>query len=104
MILFFILALLDIYILCSMRTTAAVPTIDAPAAAAASAAASGDKYIVYGSMGCGWTRKQIDLMKEKGLPYEYVDCPKNGGCPPEVKAFPTIKHPNGKMTTGFNNL
>jgi len=98
MILFFLLALADLYILCTTRAAAAA------AAAAPTAAAAGDKYIIYGSMGCGWTRKQIDVMKEKNLAYEFIDCPKEGGCPPEVKAFPTIKHPDGKMTTGFNTL
>tara|TARA_B100000287_G_scaffold404363_1_gene426961 strand:- start:17831 stop:18118 length:288 start_codon:yes stop_codon:yes gene_type:complete len=95
MILFFLLALVNIYILLCLYKTPA-PT--------ASAAEAKDKYIIYGSMGCGWTRKQIDVMKEKKLAYEYVDCQKDGGCPPDVKAFPTIRHPDGKMTTGFNSL
>lgn len=29
---------------------------------------------VYGSMGCGWTRKQIDELKKNGVPYEFLDC------------------------------
>jgi hypothetical protein len=94
MIALIILLLIDAYILCAMSKTAAV---------GAGAAAPGD-YVVYGTMGCGWTRKQLDVMKEKNISYEFVDCSKKGTCPPGVKAYPTIKHPDGKMTTGFNTL
>ena len=89
MIALIILLLLDAYILCSMKNT--TPT------------KNGD-YVVYGTMGCGWTRKQIDVMKEKKISYDFVDCSKKGSCPNGVKAYPTIKHPDGKMTTGFNTL
>lgn len=106
MILFFLLALLDIYIVCSMRTAApAIAPTPVPVAEAVGSEKGGNgKYIIYGTMGCGWTRKQVDVMKEKNLPYEFVDCPNGGACPPDVKAFPTIKHPDGKVTVGFNNL
>jgi hypothetical protein len=94
MIALIILLLIDAYILCSMSKTVAVGV---------GAVAPGD-YVVYGTMGCGWTRKQLDLMKEKNISHEFVDCSKKGSCPPGVKAYPTIKHPDGKMTTGFNTL
>ena len=97
MIALIILLLIDAYILCSMKTTAACGS------GAGAGAAAGD-YVVYGTMGCGWTRKQLDVMKAKGIAHEFADCSKNGACPPGVKAYPTIKHPDGKMTTGFNNL
>ena len=88
MIAFIALLLVNLYILFTM-TSKPVP---------------GGTYVVYGTMGCGWTRKQIDVMKAKGIAYEFVDCSKAGACPADVKAFPTIKHPDGTMTTGFNNL
>jgi hypothetical protein len=91
MIALIILLLIDAYILCSMSKTAIATT------------GAGD-YVVYGTMGCGWTRKQLDVMKEKKISYEFVDCSKKGECPKGVKAYPTIKHPDGKMTTGFNTL
>lgn len=43
---------------------------------------------VYGSMGCPWTVKQIDYLKEKGKKYEFVDCA-SGNCPSFVSGFPT---------------
>jgi len=90
---FITLLLIDLYILWTMR-----------AATAAAPASSGDAdYVVYGTMGCGWTRKQLDVMKEKKLSYEFVDCSK-GACPADVKAYPTLKHPDGNITVGFNTL
>jgi hypothetical protein len=92
MIALIILLLIDAYILCSMKN------------ATTTAAKKNGDYIVYGTMGCGWTRKQLDVMKEKNISHEFVDCSKKGTCPAGVKAYPTIKHPNGDMTTGFNTL
>lgn len=86
---FIALLLLNLYILFTMPPK---PSI------------SGGTYIVYGTMGCGWTRKQLDVMKAKGIAHEFVDCSKKGECPAEVKAYPTIKHPDGTVTTGFSNL
>ena len=86
---FIILLLIDLYILWTMRA-APSPSGDAD-------------YVVYGTMGCGWTRKQLDVMKEKKLSYEFVDCSK-GACPADVKAYPTLKHPDGTVTVGFNTL
>jgi len=88
MIAFIVLLLVNLYILFTLKK----PTV------------SGGTYTVYGTMGCGWTRKQLDVMKAKGIAYEFVDCSEKGSCPEGVKAYPTIKHPDGKMTTGFNNL
>jgi len=88
MIAFIALLLVNLYILFTMT----------------SKAVSGGTYVVYGTMGCGWTRKQLDVMKAKGIAHEFVDCSKADACPADVKAYPTIKHPDGTMTTGFNNL
>ena len=59
--------------------------------------------IVYGSMKCGWTRKQLEYNNEKGLSHVFVDCDKRK-CPPFVKGFPTIQTKDGKIHPGFTKL
>jgi len=59
-------------------------------------------WTVYGTMGCGWTRKQLDYMKKNGKAYTFVDCDKEE-CK-GMKAFPTIKHPNGDETVGYKEI
>lgn len=92
MIALIILVLLNLYLLYTLRTSPKTGGV------------SGGTYVVYGTMGCGWTRKQLDHMKAKGIAHEFVDCSEKGACPEGVRAYPTIKHPDGKMTTGFNTL
>jgi hypothetical protein len=60
------------------------------------------KWTVFGTMGCGWTRKQLDYMKKNSKSHEFVDCDK-GGCD-GMKAYPTIKHPNGEKTVGYKEV
>lgn len=62
----------------------------------------GKKWTVYGTMGCGWTRKQLDYMKKNGKEHTFVDCDKEG-CK-GMKAFPTLKHPNGETTVGYKEV
>lgn len=64
---------------------------------------SGGEWIVYGTMGCGWTRKQLDHLKENGVSYRFVECDK-GGCPADVKAYPTCQLPSGEMKVGFTSI
>lgn len=90
MIAYVLLLLVNLYLLYTLQTTPKVGV-------------SGGTYVVYGTMGCGWTRKQLDHMKAKGIAHEFVDCSK-GACPEGVSAYPTIKHPDGRMTTGFSTL
>ena len=40
---------------------------------------SAGKFTVYGTMGCGWTRKQLEYFKQSGKPFTFVDCDK-GDC------------------------
>ena len=61
--------------------------------------AQGEKWTVFGTMGCGWTRKQLDYMKKNGKDHTFVDCDKEE-CK-GMKAFPTLKHPNGETTVGY---
>jgi len=64
----------------------------------------GDKdWTVYGTMGCGWTRKQLDYMKNKGVSHSFVDCDKGGACP-GMDAFPTMMHKNGEKIVGFKEV
>lgn len=63
---------------------------------------SDKKWTVYGTMGCGWTRKQLEYMKTKGLPHTFVDCDKNECA--NMDAFPTTKLPNGKIVVGYKEF
>ena len=60
------------------------------------------KWTVYGTMGCGWTRKQLEYMDYKGIPYTFVDCDE-GTCG-DMEAFPTLVGPDGAKTVGFKQV
>ncbi len=60
------------------------------------------KWTVYGTMGCGWTRKQLYYMKKTGTPHTFIDCDKSG-CG-GIDAFPTLKSPNGKIIVGYTEV
>lgn len=62
----------------------------------------GADWTIYGSMSCGWTRKQIDHMKENGIPYKFVDCSKNK-CE-GINGFPTTIHKTGIRLDGYNEI
>jgi hypothetical protein len=62
----------------------------------------GEGWTVYGTMGCGWTRKQLDHMKNKSIPHVFVDCDKED-CG-KMDGFPTLKDPSGNMSTGFKEV
>jgi hypothetical protein len=63
----------------------------------------GKEWTVYGTMGCGWTRKQIDYMKEKKIPHVFMDCSK-GECEKDVKAYPTLVSPDGEKNVGYKEV
>ena len=65
-------------------------------------ASNGKRWTVYGTMGCGWTRKQLDYMKKNGKPHRFVDCDKKG-CP-GMEAFPTLVSPNGEKIVGYSEI
>jgi hypothetical protein len=56
---------------------------------------------VYGTNGCGWTRKQLEAMKDKNVQHTFIDCDKED-CG-DVQAFPTLVDPSGKKTVGFKD-
>lgn len=61
-------------------------------------------WTVYGSNGCGWTRKQLKNMDEKGITYTYVDCDEDGQQCTGMAGFPTLKDENGEITTGYKEF
>ena len=63
---------------------------------------NGEQWTVYGTMGCGWTRKQLDYMKKNGKSFKFVDCDKEG-CS-GMDAFPTLVSPNGEKTVGYSEI
>lgn len=58
---------------------------------------------IFGSMGCGWTKKQLDHCEKKKIPYMFVDCDSEK-CPGYVKGFPTMKTAEGDIIEGFREL
>jgi hypothetical protein len=67
-----------------------------------SSTGGGKKWTVFGTMGCGWTRKQLDYMKKNGKPHTFVDCDK-GDCG-DMDAFPTLQGPNGEELVGYSEI
>jgi len=59
----------------------------------------GSAWTVYGTNGCGWTRKQLAVMDKKNVPYKFVDCDKED-CK-GMDAFPTLVDSSGNQTVGF---
>ncbi len=57
----------------------------------------GEKVVIYGSIGCPYTVKQM----EKYPDHEFVDCTSQT-CPDFVTAYPTTKFPDGKIEVGFS--
>lgn len=57
---------------------------------------------VYGTMGCGWTRKQLEYFKDKGISHDFVDCDSED-CP-GMDAFPTTIDSSGEKTVGFKEF
>lgn len=58
--------------------------------------------IVYGSKTCPWCVKQEDYLKNKGIPYDFVEC-SQGGCPEFVKGFPTVMK-DGEILEGYSEI
>jgi len=67
-----------------------------------STSGDGKGWTVFGTMGCGWTVRQLEYMKKNDKPHTFVDCDK-GKCK-DMKAFPTLKHPNGEITVGYKEV
>ncbi len=72
------------------------------AVTASASFSNGEQWTVYGTMGCGWTRKQLDYMKANGKPFKFVDCEKEG-CS-GMEAFPTLVSTNGEKIVGYSEM
>jgi hypothetical protein len=90
-----LLILVDLYILSQTGKRRVDVTLSA-------AVSNGEEWTVYGTMGCGWTRKQLEYMEKNGKPFKFVDCEKEG-CS-GMEAFPTIIHPTGEKTVGYSEI
>lgn len=61
-------------------------------------------YTVYGTMKCGWTRKQLDYLKSKGIKYTFVDCESNPEKCKGMKGYPVVQFPSGEKKVGFQEV
>lgn len=89
---FLLLLIIDIMILLRLKNGDSVK----------SPVSDGKQWTVYGTMGCGWTRKQLDYMKKNGKSFKFVDCEKEG-CS-NMDAFPTIVSPEGEKIVGYTEM
>lgn len=90
-----LLILIDLWILSQTGKRRVDVTVSA-------SVSNGEQWTVYGTMGCGWTRKQLAYMKENGKPFKFVDCEKEG-CS-GMDAFPTLVSPNGEKIVGYSEI
>jgi hypothetical protein len=63
---------------------------------------SSNGWTVYGTQGCGWTKKQLKEMDDKGIPYTYVDCKKEK-CE-GISGYPTLKNDDGTVKVGYTPM
>jgi len=84
-----ILALIILYLLNSVLTSSPKKS-------------AGGSWTVYGTNGCGWTRKQLEIMDSKKIPYTFVDCDKED-CK-GADAFPTLVDSAGNKSVGFKDF
>ena len=59
-------------------------------------------WTVYGTTWCGWTTKQLEYLKKKGIDHKFVDCEKSK-CD-GIDAFPVMESPNGERITGYKEI
>jgi hypothetical protein len=62
----------------------------------------GGHWTVYGTNGCGWTRKQIDYLRSNGISHTYIECDKED-CG-KIRSYPTLKSSSGKILVGYNKI
>jgi len=63
---------------------------------------SDGKWTVFGTSWCGWTTKQLEYLKKKGIDHKFVDCEKSK-CD-GIDAFPVMESPNGERITGYKEV
>lgn len=62
-----------------------------------------DKWVVYGSLDCPWTVKQLDHFNKEGFKHGFVNCD-NGKCPSEVDGYPTLISSSGTVVNGYTTI
>jgi len=72
-----------------------------PSASSSNTGKGGD-WTVYGTMGCGWTRKQLETLKSKNIKYTFVDCDSQECA--GMSAFPVNILPDGTQKIGFTEV
>ena len=60
------------------------------------------EWTVYGTSWCGWTTKQLDYLKKKGIPHKFSDCEK-GNCD-GIDAFPVMESSSGEKVKGYKEI
>ena len=85
----FLIVIVVMWALNSVLVTSRSATVD-----------NGNLWKVYGSMNCGWTRKQVEELKKKGIPYEFLDC-SGDKC---REGMPENILPNGTRRVGFTKV
>ena len=94
MILALILVLINIRIFMAMKKTQPIEAVETKS--------TGGEWTVYGSMDCGWTRKQLEYFKGNGMPHTFVDCD-SGDCK-GIEGYPTMVHSSGERVVGFKEV
>jgi len=64
----------------------------------------GGEWTVYGTTSCGWTKKQMKEMDDKGIVYKFVDCEAESENCVDISAFPTLKNSDGTVKVGFTPM
>tara|TARA_B100001113_G_scaffold112877_2_gene91689 strand:+ start:2435 stop:2728 length:294 start_codon:yes stop_codon:yes gene_type:complete len=59
-------------------------------------------WTVYGTNWCGWTKKQLEYLKKKGIPHKFIDCEKSK-CD-GIDAFPVMESSSGEKVTGYKEV
>jgi len=60
------------------------------------------EWTVYGTSWCGWTTKQLEYLKKKGIPHKFIDCEK-GNCD-GINAFPVMESSSGEKVKGYKEI
>ena len=64
----------------------------------------GNPWKVYGTMGCGWTRRQLDELNKKGVKHTFLDCSKGECDDQNVTGMPLNILPDGTQKVGFTEV
>ena len=60
------------------------------------------EWTVYGTSWCGWTTKQLEYLKKKGIPHKFIDCEKDN-CD-GIDAFPVMESSSGEKVKGYKEV